>query len=229
MDDEARFAGGERKRPGKRLGTGRQRLVALLAAAAGTATALLAAFSWPELATRRFLRGLRQEPASLSELIVSEDRRAQEAVRCFLEERAGKEALLRLYLREFDRPESGFALREWLPRMRELGTREAAFALRESGYAVERSGGGLRNSFSVSAEPPDRRRRLAILEHLGACAGDTFHLDEMLGIELQIQPVRPGAPIRPEWPGEGWPPEVYDGLGERARAEHVCFLRYRDR
>jgi hypothetical protein len=186
---------------------GRGRLVAGLGAAAACAVvaALLAAL--PRMEQAWHLHSLRTDPGRFEEMLLATSAARRAAATEFILEPAGKDALARLYLSEYDRNESGMGVRDYLARLRTNAGMEGALALWKDGLNVQTfaaSGGS--SSFSTATVPLDPRRREAILELLPRIDGVSFTAPGFDGYEFQVRPASGGE--------RTFPPQV----------THACFF-----
>jgi hypothetical protein len=141
-------------------------------------------------------------------------------------EPAGKAALLRLYLEEFDKSETTFKVSDYLLRLRQGPYREGALALWENRITVETlavpSG---HHTFSQASAPTNSRRRQRILELLEACAGDTFRAPGFDGFEFQIAQLAAGEAPAPAFRESLTGEPMATWLSRYPDLRYLCFFR----
>ncbi len=208
----------------------RRRIVVLAAGAfaiggVGLTTAVL----WPGLERRYHLEMLRGDPSRFEEMLLEVREARRQAALGFLREPAGKEAILRLYLEEYDRSEPSLSTRDYLLRRSKTdpGYR-GVIALWDDGVTIQDwTGSTGHSSFSMANVPKDPRRRAIILGLLDACVGRTFRAPRFEGLELQLERVHDGKVLVPLWTDTGWLPADYPPgtPSVSTMARHACFFR----
>lgn len=211
--------------PGKR----KRAFVVFTGTSALAALALAVAFLWPGLERRYHLERLRRDPSGFEEMLLSERAVKQEAAREFLLEPAGKQALFRLYIDEYDRCEPSLSTRDQLLQLRSDPANRGVLALWQNGVSCQTWRGSTGHaSFSMSNMPLNTRRRALVLELIGLCAGKTFLLSGYERLEFQVKPVSGGNVEVSDWPAlatqaSGFPPGTPDVVPPMAH--HACFFR----
>jgi hypothetical protein len=178
-----------------------------------------------ELETAYQLRRLRNDPALLESMVLSDDRPALQAVRSFVMQPEGQEALFGLYLDECDRNQPGWENRDYLLRLTKMKVTHGSFTLWENGYSCQTATGTTGgSSFSLANVPLDPGRRKRILDLVDTCVGRTFRVEDLPHLEFRVVRIVEGKAEAPAWPGGPVPrnlpvPAVPPG------ARHVCFFR----
>ncbi len=198
---------------------------ALAVGGVGLTTAVL----WPGLERRYHLEMLRRDPSRFEELLLEVRESRRLAALELLREPAGKEALLRLYLDEYDRSEPSLSTRDYLVRRAQKDQElRGVIALWADGVTIQDwTGSTGHSSFSMANVPKDPRRRAIILGLLDACVGRTFRAPGFEGLELQLQRVSDGKVLVPLWTDAGWLPADYPPgtPSVSTMARHACFFR----
>ena len=191
--------------------------------------AITTAILWPGLEVRYHLMRLEKEPTLFEELFVSESGPQRKAAIDFLRQPRGRQALFELYLAEFDRTEPSWSTRDALLRWSKDSAQKGVLALWEEKCHVQVWTGPTGHSSSEMAIPPlDRRRRMLVIESLGACVGATFRVPGLDRLEFQVQPAAGGRVDQPAWPTPGDPRQgVYPSGAPSvpAEARFACFFR----
>ncbi len=178
----------------------RKRIVTGIGFAALASVAAATVILSPGLERRYHLFRLERDPALFEAFFLSPSEPRRRAAIDSLRHPPGQEALLALYVAEFDRCEPSLSTREQLLRMREDPAQKGVIALWEDGVNHQNWRGTTgHSSYSMSNVAKDSRRRKLILEHLGACVGRTFQVKGIEGIELQLRSSDGGMVELPVW------------------------------
>lgn len=219
--------------------------VVLLGFAGLGGLAATAVFRWPDLQRAWHLDRMRKDPSVLDEALSSSDPPLLAACREYVKEPAGRASLARELLEEIDACEwivakkgAGPASRILAPLALASGpTDHMAFALREDGQGhrytcMSWRGKAGHSTYTTHARPGDSRRRNLILELLPACAGESFRIPTVSGLEIHVAS---GGAIRAATAEAGGDDTAYLrqigwmalwGLGGLpSDVEHVCLVR----
>jgi hypothetical protein len=186
-----------------------------------------------------YLIRLRRDPSLLERLVASGSAPEAAAARDFVEETAGKQALLRLYLVEFNRATTfrdepaGAGTPAWIAEMLKVPFERAAIALTDEGHSCLTWRKGGHSSYSQSNLRPGGQRLHAVLGLLASLAGETLRLPGLDGFEFHVQrradmSVESPAAGTAAFLGErGWNEDALRAVAASVQpaAEHVCFFR----
>ncbi|HVR73826.1 MAG TPA: hypothetical protein VMT52_05815 [Planctomycetota bacterium] len=205
-------------------------------AALGLATIVILAGAgiavWPSIEREYHLLRLRRKPQLFERLLLSEVPARAAAARAYSAEPAGRDALMDLYLKEYDRSQPNLDLRSFVLRQGLAPGSAGALSLWEAGMSCQMWTGKTGYSqFSFAGAPDDPRRRAIILDLLDSCAGHTLSVRGFEKLEFLVAAAKEGATSLSEWSGA-------DAVGKDSStgfrgdnmppgAKHVCFFRQR--
>lgn len=187
---------------------------------------------WPSIEREYHLWRLRRRPYLFEPLLLSEVPARAAAARAYTEEPAGRDALMELYLKEYDRSQPNLDLRSVVLRQGLAPGSAGALSLSEAGMSCQMWTGRTGYSqFSFSGAPDDPRRRNIILDLLGSCAGHTLRVRGFEKLEFLVEAAKDGSTSLSDWSGA-------DAVGKDSStgfradsmppdAKHVCFFRQR--